>query len=72
MTLIQFVYFRVNNQSFKTFNQENGGSYSLNQRTSCSKRPDCKVTTVGDCWDKAVDKTFNDKGFIQWASSNKT
>ena len=30
-----------------------------------------KQSTIGDMFDKAVDKTLNDQGFMNWASNTK-
>merc|ERR1712025_854863 len=59
---------RSKNNSFP--NQNNSGiSRSNNERSQQSMG--YSMTTVGEIFDKAVDKTLNNKDFMNWAASTR-
>ena len=63
-----FIILRSKNNVFP--NQSNSDtSKSNNERSQQSKG--YSMTTVGDIFDKAVDKTLNNKDFMNWAASTR-
>ena len=68
MLYIFIITLRSKNNAFP--NQSNSDtSKSNNERSQQSKG--YSMTTVGDIFDKAVDKTLNNKDFMNWAASTR-
>ena len=60
---------KIRKKSYFCRKDTSGGSQSSG--FDPSKNSGFSVTTIGDMFDKAVDKTLNDQGFMNWASNAK-